>query len=106
MKLKLSFAAMSVSVLLTACQHTQPSKPEAAAPAPMTAPVPVAPAAVAAPAAPAARVAASTPASDSASVDGGIIIDNSDSSFKSEGNWSSASGGNDFKDDTTYASPT
>ena len=92
MKLKLYFAAMSISVLLTACQHTQTSKPEAAQTAPMTAP-----AAVAAP------TAASTSALASADE---IIIDNSDPSFKSEGNWTEATGSNDFKDGTTYASGT
>ena len=94
---------MSVSVLLTACQHTQTSKPEAAT---MTAPaVPAAPVAVTAPAAVAAPAAASTSASASASADE-IIIDNGDPSFKSEGNWTEASGGHDFKDGTVYASGT
>jgi hypothetical protein len=101
MKLKLYFAALSVSVLLTACQHTQTSKPEAAA---KTAPMTV-PAAAAAPAAVAAPAAASTSAAASASADE-IIIDNSDPSFKSEGDWTSATGGNDFKDDNIYASGT
>src|SRR5262245_3894490 len=91
MKLKLFFATMSVSVLLTACQHTQTSKP-----APMTAPaVPAAPAAVAAPAV--------APASASADE---IIIDNSDPGFKSEGNWTEADGGNDFKGGTLWATST
>jgi hypothetical protein len=81
--------SVSVSVLLTACQSTQTSKPEAAT---MTAPA--APAAVAA------------PASAPASADGGIIIDNADPGFTSTGNWTEASGGNDFKDGTTYASGT
>src|ERR1035437_954785 len=92
MKLKLYFAAISISVLLTACQHTQTSKPEAAQTAPMTAP-----AAVTAPTA--------APTSALASADE-IIIDNSDPSFKSEGNWTEATGSNDFKDGTTYASGT
>jgi hypothetical protein len=91
MKLKLYIAAMSTSVLLTACQQIQTTKPEAA---PMTRP-----AAVAAPA------AASDLASASASA-GEIIIDNGDPSFASEGNWTSATGGDDFKDGTTYASAT
>jgi len=95
MKLKLYFAAMSVSVLLTACQHQQTSKPEAAT---MTAPaVAAAPVAVAAP------PAASTSASASTAE---IIIDNGDPSFKSEGNWTSGAGGNDFKDGSAYASGT
>jgi hypothetical protein len=100
MKLKLYFAAMSVSVLLTACQHTQTSKPEAVETAPMTAPV-----APAAPAAVAALAAVSTPVSALASADE-IIIDNSDPGFKSEGNWTAGAGGNDFKDSSTYASGT
>ena len=65
MKLKLGFATMSVSVLLTACQHTQTSRPEAVVTAPVTAP--------AAPAAPAAAV---TPAGASASNE--IIVDDRD----------------------------
>jgi hypothetical protein len=81
--------SVSVSVLLTACQHMQTSKPEAAT---MTAP-----------AAPA--VTAPAAASASASADE-IIIDNGDPSFKSEGNWTEVSGGDDFKDGTVYASGT
>ncbi|HXI73090.1 MAG TPA: hypothetical protein VNN22_22350 [Verrucomicrobiae bacterium] len=96
MKLKLYFAAMSVSVLLTACQHTKTSKPEAVAPARMAASV--------APAAPAA-VAVAAPAAAAVSADE-IIIDNSDPGFKSEGNWTSGAGDNDFKDGSTYASGT
>jgi hypothetical protein len=88
MKLKLYFLAMSVSVLLTACQHTKTSKPEAAKTAPMTAP-----------AAGAALAAASASAAE-------IIIDNGDLDFKSEGNWTAGAGGNDFKDGSTYASGT
>jgi hypothetical protein len=98
MKNKSYIAAMSVSVsvLLTACQSTQTSKPEAAETAPMTAP-----AAPAAPAPAAAPAVASTPASADE-----IIIDNGDPSFASSGNWIEASGGNDFKDGNVYASAT
>lgn len=106
MKLKLYIAAMSAAVLLTACQHTQTSKPEAAT---MTAPAepaaPAAPAPMAAPTAPAAPVAAAAPAAASASSNE-IIIDNSDPGFTSTGDWTSAAGGDDFKDGTTYASAT
>jgi hypothetical protein len=105
MKFKSYLAAMSLSVLLTACQSTQTSKPEAAA-----MPAPAAVAAPAAPAEPAPAVApavVSTPAAASApAVPGEIIIDNGDPSFKSEGSWTSGSGGNDFKDGSAYASGT
>jgi len=98
MKNKSYIAAMSVSlsVLLTACQHTQTSKPEAATTTPMAAP-----AAPAAPAAMTAPVAASIPASADE-----IIVDNADPGFKSEGTWTADSGGNDFKDGSVWATST
>ena len=106
MKLQLYFAAMSVSVLLTACQHTKTSKPEAVAPAPMAAPAaPAEPAAVVTPVAPVAPVPVAAPAAATTSTDE-IIVDNSDPGFKSEGNWTAGAGGNDFKDGSTYASGT
>jgi len=71
MKHKSYIAVMSVSVLLTACQHTQTSKPEAAT---MTAP-----AAVAAPLLLPPRLPLQLLPTK-------IIIDNGDPSFKSEGN--------------------
>ena len=90
MKLKLGFATMSVSVLLTACQHTQTSRPEAVATAPTTAP--------AAPAAPAVAVT-----SAGASASNEIIIDDRDPGFKSEGNWTLGDSGADFKGGTLWA---
>jgi hypothetical protein len=92
-------AAISASLLLTACQ-TQTSKPEAAKPAAATPPATAAaPAAMAAPAAaPAAAATMSAP--------GEIIIDNRDPGFKSEGGWTSASGGHDYKDETVWATAT
>ncbi|HEX3856984.1 MAG TPA: hypothetical protein VHY30_06795 [Verrucomicrobiae bacterium] len=106
MKLKLYLAAMSLSVLLTACQSTQTSKPEAGMTTPMTAPVaPAEPAAMPAPAAPAVPAAVAAPVAASSSADE-IIIDNGDPSFKSEGSWTSGAGGNDFKDGSAYASGT
>jgi hypothetical protein len=91
MKLKLGFATMSVSVLLTACQSTQTSRPEAVATAPKTAP-----------AAPAAPAAAATPAGASASSNE-IIIDDRDPGFKSEGDWTLGDSGADFKGGTLWA---
>ena len=68
---------MSASVLLTACQQMQTSKPAAAA----------------------APAAASASAAE-------IVIDNGDPGFKSQGNWATAGGGHDHKDSATYASST
>jgi hypothetical protein len=112
MKLTIYVAAMSVSVLLTACQQTQTAKPATAQTAPVTAPAgSAAPEAAAAPAAAAASTAApaATTVSTAAAaptVAGEIIIDNDDSGFKSEGTWNTASGGDDYKDGTLYASGT
>ncbi len=91
MKLKLSFATMSVSVLLTACQNTQTPRPEPAVTAPTTAP-----------AAPAAPAAAATLAGASASANE-IIIDNGDPGFKSQGDWKEGDSGADFKGGTLWA---
>src|SRR5580693_6872395 len=93
-------ATMSVSVLLTACQQTHTSQPATAQTAPVAAPAtPAAPEAVAAPA------AAPTPAPAPA-IPGEIIIDNEDPGFKSDGTWTPASGGDDYKDGTLWASAT
>ena len=92
MKLKLGFATMSVSVLLTACQSTPTSRPEAVVTAPKTAP--------AAPAAPAAAAAA-TPAGAAASSNE-LIIDDRDPGFKSEGDWTLGDSGADFKGGTLW----
>ena len=91
MKLKLTFATISVSVLLTACQSTQTSKPEAVAPAPKTTP-----------AAPAEPAAATTPAAATASSNE-IIVDDRDPGFKSEGDWTLGDSGADFKGGAMWA---
>ena len=93
MKLKLGFATMSVSVLLTACQHTQTSRPEVV----VTAPIP-------APAAPAAPAAAAAPAGAPASNE--VIVDNLDPGFKSEGDWKEGDSGADFKGGCLWANGT
>ena len=82
-------AAMSATVLLTACQETHTAKTET--------PMPATAAAPSAPAKPAAVPAASVAE---------IIIDNTDPGFKSIGVWTSASGGHDYKDEVVYTTGT
>ena len=48
-------------------------------------------------------VAPATTVAPAASASGEIIIDNSDPSFRSEGGWTPASGGKDYKDNTVWA---
>ena len=78
MKIASWLGSISAFVLLVGCQQTQTANPAAVKPG------------------------TTTPAAAAVAVAEEIVIDNSDPDFRSEGGWSPATGGHDYKDNVVW----